>query len=245
MTAHTLARVKFQGISGLTKDVYVNDFHVQTAAAFTATDADNVTADLHTFYNDTTGTTAPIFDYMSDRVNRGTNSVAVDFYDVAAGGSPIFTRAFDGRGIGAVSDLPEEVSICLSFKGDYGTLPERGPVVTDLPTSESAIDQGAPATHSGRTRPRATKRGRIYLPPLNVGTLSKTATGVRVSGTVITDITVAASHLKSALAGHNAPWEVWSKRIGIGSLVTSGWVDDAFDTQRRRGPAPNTKTTWS
>jgi hypothetical protein len=52
--------------------------------------------------------------------------------------------------------------------------------------------------------------------------------------------------LFTAAGGHNWNLCAFSKAAWNGYLMTTGgviWVDDAFDTQRRRGPLAETKTS--
>ena len=70
--------------------------------------------------------------------------------------------------------------------------------------------------------PQARRRGRIFVGPLNAAA----ATQNRPSSAFITAMVTAGTNLKANTLG-----------IGAGSFVptNNGWVDNAFDTQRRRG----------
>jgi hypothetical protein len=39
-------------------------------------------------------------------------------------------------------------------------------------------------------------------------------------------------------------WSVWSRKNANTKLVTGGFVDNAFDTQRRRGEKASGRQTW-
>jgi hypothetical protein len=39
-------------------------------------------------------------------------------------------------------------------------------------------------------------------------------------------------------------WAVYSRRDNAGYLVSNGWVDDAFDIQRRRGVSALVRSLW-
>lgn len=90
--------------------------------------------------------------------------------------------------------------------------------------------------------PQARRRGRIYLGPL--------AASVNVDGrpneTFITHVCTAALAFKSGIEGlsGNEEWCVWSGTNETGVDITNGWVDNAFDVQRRRGLAPSIRQVW-
>lgn len=155
-------------------------------------------------------------------------AVTVKYYDLTDPEPrvPVFEAGFTittGTGAG----YPSEVAICLSFQGER----------------ESGVNQ-------------ARRRGRIYLGPLDadVGT---TSTGrVVVAPAAVTAITGAASTMATGL-GQTAVWCVFSPTTAgpqpwsAGVLdvaftpVTNGWVDNAFDTQRRRGTDSLVRTVWT
>lgn len=76
------------------------------------------------------------------------------------------------------------------------------------------------------------RRGRIYLGPLQIGM----NTSGRPTSTRITTIVNAAKALGDGIASDTGGnWVVWSGTSGVSTEVKNGWVDNAFDTQRRRG----------
>lgn len=90
--------------------------------------------------------------------------------------------------------------------------------------------------------PQARRRGRIFLPYVN----SISNVSGRPGSTARTAIAAAASALAGdigALPSHR--WAVWSTVDQEAVVVEDGWVDDAFDTQRRRGLAVTSRTTWA
>lgn len=115
--------------------------------------------------------------------------------------------------------FPAEVAICASLRAvGYG---------------QSGVPQGQ-------------RRGRIFLGPIaqTVGSIGtdgylRVDTGNR--GTIAT----ACQDLDSGLAADGWQWCVWSRTANSLYRVTGGWVEDEFDTQRRRGPGPLTRTAWS
>jgi hypothetical protein len=119
--------------------------------------------------------------------------------------------------------FPHEVAICMSF---------------------------AAAVASGQ--PRARRRGRVYLGPIYSGASSTSGGRVLVSATVRGIITAAAAAaFDTGLIATDPRLVVYSRTDDqTGESVANSchdvvtlWVDDAWDTQRRRGTAPTTRDT--
>jgi hypothetical protein len=83
--------------------------------------------------------------------------------------------------------------------------------------------------HGGSGRP--TERGRLYAPLyiLGIG-----ATGPNASTTTMNKIGALVPIL-TGLGGLNVDWVVWSQKNRHSTPVTDWHVDNAYDTQRRRG----------
>ena len=128
---------------------------------------------------------------------------------------PFFEDTWNFASAPAAAALPSELAICLSFQGDR----QAGEI-------------------------QARKRGRVYLGPW--GTSANVAPG-RPLGTLRTTIATAASALRAATLAHasNTAWTVWSPTNGSSVDVDGGWVDDAWDIQRRRGLDASSRTTWT
>jgi hypothetical protein len=91
----------------------------------------------------------------------------------------------------------------------------------------------------------ARRRGRIYIGPLNssCGAQEATSNICRVSGAVQADFAAAAVRLANHV---DAGWLIHSSMAGgTFAAVETGWVDNAFDTQRRRGPDASNRFTWA
>jgi len=91
--------------------------------------------------------------------------------------------------------------------------------------------------------PQARRRGRVYFGPI----ISTVSSGGRPSSTILTALTGAADVLASGLLAstNSAILSVWSVADSSAVHVTDGWVDNSFDTQRRRGVAPTARTTFT
>jgi hypothetical protein len=91
--------------------------------------------------------------------------------------------------------------------------------------------------------PQARRRGRVYLGPL--GTVANT-NGL-VAPATVTSIIAAATAFKTAVnaLASGVSWAIWSSTDNHAVPVLNGWVDNAFDVQRRRGIDAGSKTTFT
>lgn len=90
---------------------------------------------------------------------------------------------------------------------------------------------------------QARRRGRVYLGPFNSTILG---TDGRTNGTFRTAVVDFGQALLDASdAATDWAWFIWSTVDQDHSPVTNGWVDNEFDTQRRRGREYTLRTTFS
>lgn len=112
-----------------------------------------------------------------------------------------------------------------------GTLP--------LPT-ECAVTA---SFYGSRNLPR--QRGRVYIGPLSIGSIVVRAN----KATIADDLRITLAHAMRRMTQNGntnqAEWHVISSAGATSHQVTHGWVDDAFDTQRRRGQEATRRTEWS
>lgn len=120
--------------------------------------------------------------------------------------------------------LPEEVAVCLSMQA----------------TPVSGI-------------PQARRRGRIYVGPLTTGAVSIENGGTFVATNLRNALIAAADDLAAPDTSTSTQLAVFSRQQlqETGSMesaftpVSGGWVDDAFDIQRRRGSRSRNRTLWT
>jgi hypothetical protein len=227
-----LATVHFPHMSGLPEDTVVNSFVFSDAVGtpFTNAVADAVSGDIASFYNDAVAAGGPhtVAHFLGDQLSRAANAVFVEWYQIQEAmhgephGSPFHTTTFT---LGAMNPgaqgLPSELCVVCSIAAAPGSLPEE----------------------SGSTRPRARTRGRIYLGPLSSIVFDSEAGTRRVRVVSAARVTIAGAAARLADAT-NATWCVWSRRNGNALPVVTGFVDDAFDIQRRRGERAVGRTTF-
>lgn len=173
----------------------------------------NIVAKLVAFY-DIAQSSASVGSYLGGTVSRDPDAAMIKLYDEAANDLPPFYEdTFTVDAAGNPGDLPWEVACCLSFKNTSVT-----------------------------SSPERNRRGRVYIGPLTVGARVEVDGSVRPHSLFITDLLDAGEQL---VADNNAQstWVVWSPTLGFSFPVEAGWVDNAFDTQRRRGEAATSRTS--
>lgn len=140
------------------------------------------------------------------------------------------------------SILPDQVCAVLACHAALLGLLERGPLAS-IPTDEEGIDEGAPATHRGRTRPKGSHRGRLYVGPMcHLRVLLPV-----VPRGVLSSLQGSASFLRRSalLAARAIVWSVFSKALGTASPIVGGWVENKWAIQRRRGVKATRRALWT
>ena len=168
------------------------------------------------------GVSAPA-KFLSSTLNSTANAQTWEAYDVSAhldgspAGSPVTLGSWTLTGNTNVGNMPEECAIAITMQAGYGTDVEFAP--------------GA--------RPRARDRGRNYFGPC------------AVTLTVLTDINgrtgiipqcqkdlgfwiKAINTYTSAASSINWQLAVWSRKSARLKTLNDVWIDDRFDSQRRR-----------
>lgn len=120
--------------------------------------------------------------------------------------------------------LPGEVALCLSFAADY----------------EAGVNP-------------ARRRGRVYLGPLHAGCLETVGSQAMFQTGKLDDIIAAGNSLLAPenVDGSSLSWAMYSPTTDAeGANIDDSffdvqriWVDNALDTQRRRGASPTVRLT--
>lgn len=124
-------------------------------------------------------------------------------------------REFEAsRAITSGSSMPPEVAVCCSFQG----------------TKVSG-------------QPQSRRRGRVYLGPLRSSFLGTTG---RPASTLAPAVVSGALPLLALNVGAGISDMKWvvASTFGGRAAVDNGWVDNEFDTQRRRGRKFTVRTVW-
>lgn len=213
------AQLVLNGSSGLPEDRFVQTFVFGSidGGSPSNTELDTIAEALDAYLTVVpTGASNALHDFLGEQV---VSPATINLYRLGETPprTPIVYSVPHDTGTGA---LPAEVALCLSY---YATV----------------------------NQPR--RRGRIYFGPL-------AAEGLVFSGSAVGGDARPAAALRTSLLLSGAllrdfdtglyPWAVLHARDGNGPAATPAlrpitdlWVDDSFDTQRRRGLAPTLRST--
>ena len=206
-----------QSTTNLPRDQIINSWHFYKEDSFTD-DFENVRDMLRDFFT------------VGSSIN-GSNTVAVKMWiPESITQNTVLVRAYK---VGATPGSPPDWSGSFNF-GARGS-------ATPLP-AEVALCLSFQSEHEDGV-PQARRRNRKYLGPF--GSNANSTEG-RPSSAVINSIVAAARDLKQASAASLYwKWVVYSPTSDTYEEVDDGWVDNAWDTQRRRGRASTARTTWT
>lgn len=219
-----LVRAVMTSFTGLPQDDIVNDFAFKALVAPLPIDLTNMFAAVDEFYRTLTSSGNAVSQLISPFVSRAATHKLQAYSITAAGtGSPIREDAWLGP-VAAIENegLPSECAAVLSFHADLtGVLEE-----------------------AGATRPKARRRGRVYIGPLCPFAVDVGNPPYFLTAQTRATLNAAAVRLKDSAAADNVPWQVWSRVDQQLRPVVAGWTDNAPDTQRRRGATSTARVVW-
>ena len=229
--AHRKVTVIFTAQTGHPKDNIVNTWHFTTPTASGEVDTqavfDALVAAVKDFYDTAVvfgsvgGGGVPVRSFVTSVALQPT--VTVKIYrcetEIALGLSaePLFTTTFTLGAMASGAPYPAEVAICASFK----------------------------STPTDPAYPAACQRGRVFVGGLDSAQAGGVASGRVYVGAGFRDVLCGAMKRLANVNAQGINWIVWSHKLHQAFPVTAGWVDDAFDTQRRRGPDAGSRTLWT
>nr|CRY96631.1 hypothetical protein [uncultured prokaryote] len=221
-----LAQVCLAADTTIPADLAVNTFHFTVDPEVDAgpdltieqviTGERPLATDENGIHGDLSDLYVAIENYISVNVDIPTSVVKYINLSDPAPRIPLLELPFDPAPDISSSGLPSEVAICSSFEA----------------AKVSGVNQ-------------ARRRNRVFLGPLSLGTIVGPPYGV-VHANVRTVIADAFENfaLNSETQAHWT-WVVYSPTDDLTHNIANGWVDDAFDTQRRRGQEPTVRTNWT
>jgi hypothetical protein len=232
-----LARVEMQQGSLLPEDKVVNSFVINDPDGEIELEGPlSVTQALDNFYNQVHlvgGVNKRVSEFLSPCMSRTAGAVEVKYYEITGAldgdepvGSPFVIDTFTlGAAVG--TGLPAEVAAVLTLRGqDWQLAAVEAPDGADAGT---AVD-----------RPKQRHTGRLFIGPLTTGAVegdgsNRARLGANCRGAILN----ACSTLQEELTAQPAQkaWCMWSRRDAVVRRIVRGEVDNAFDTQRRRGEA--------
>lgn len=89
--------------------------------------------------------------------------------------------------------------------------------------------------------PQRRRRGRMYLGPLDGNVLTSDG---RITSIAYNSVNGAMEDFVNALEVDDITFGIWSTVDEQLVTVRSGWTDNAYDIQRRRGVLPTVRVTW-
>lgn len=217
------AQVTLKHVSALAEDDLVNVLHFSTADVAAGTLESIKTACIN-IYNRTNGANSPLYTFFSTEMAQNGHSVKLYNMDEPKPRAPISETTWNLPAAPNGDPLPGEVAVCMSFQAE--------------PTSGLI---------------QARRRGRLYFGRLDkdsssagrpssalISTLAGIGSGLLGDASADPDwswIVLSAAHTQS----EKDPRPSYPQTFAV---VTEGWVDNAFDTQRRRGLKATAKTLF-
>lgn len=229
-----LAVATLPSVTGLPQDTVTNAFAIKSPASPTSSQQTAVATAVSAFYNAVGPTVGEAVGYrMSKSISRAANACLVKVYDLdghldgSPHGSPLSTYSFTLTAAGAAVGLPSEVACVLRLEA----------VGRSSAPTESADGSDAGVTPD---RPKQRRTGRVYIGPLTADAISVVSNVPRINTSFRDSLLDSGERLADAIGAIGTGWTlgVWSRSDATIRDVDYVAVDDAFDTQRRRGEKP-------
>lgn len=227
---------RFPSVTGFTEDITECTLNCAHNGVLGGGDVQTAIEAFRDFWITIAGTQVTALGaYLSATIDRGANACSVLAYattDLDGStplGSPVDSLNFTLTAAGGGSEFPREVATVLSFHAD----------LTGVPVS--VTDPGPPVVV---TRPQSWRRGRMYIGPVKSSAGAGDTEGIlRVAPAFRTDVTQAFNAMCDTIATTDAlTVGVWSKTSAEVYDVVRAYMDNAWDTQRRRGLDPTART---
>lgn len=165
---------------------------------------------------------------------------------------------YNGLGVGQTNSIAGYLSSWVNRTAeirtyDLTTAKPRVPTITPLELNPYLSDNGLPeevalvTTFYGSPPITRRRRGRLYIGPLNSNTsvinFGNQAAPSAPNPVIIGDLRIATQTLAAI---DSVQWCIRSTLPSENFVpVAGGYVDNAFDTQRRRGPDATTRSVWT
>jgi hypothetical protein len=205
--------------SGRPEDAAINVWHFWSLPDDPQDAVEDINANVQTFYSSIEGL------YCANTI---TGEFHLKMYDLADPEPRAVIAEYDGATLSPTTGdgLPTECAVCLSFGGAPG---------------------------SGLNAKR--RNGRLYIGPLSNGVTSTIDGSVIVSAPTVTALVDAAvgvigyptiTHAWSVFSPTAAGAQPWDEATleAATTFVTRGFVNNSFDTQRRRGTVETGRTNF-
>lgn len=215
------AQVHLAAVSSIPADVAVNSYHFRVDSGPVLTDEDIITGqrdgipDENGIQGDLSDLYDTIADYLSIKIDPAASYIKWYNLDLPKPRTPFLTLSMDSFTTVGSDTLPSEVAIVSSF-------------------------QAAPVNGL----PQSRRRNRVYLGPLS--SLGLAAADGVINSSCREAIAGAFENLASNSASEAQwIWVVYSPTDDDNHAIADGWIDNAFDSQRRRGIESYSRETWT
>jgi len=201
--------------SGLPEDRVVNTFYFKDNVLPPNQEATITAAEnaVKDFYNGVTGTNTNVAAYISNIIKAGAVHVLKTYVAGLAAPNPPIRESFFTLLNNNGQPAPADVALCLSYRG--------------------SLEQGLDPKN---------RRGRLYIGPLSLGSIQTSANGSDALPNEALRIAMREA-AKRLLDLTSIRWQLWSPTTLNFVDLTHAWIDDQFDTQRRRGVKPTSRLT--
>jgi hypothetical protein len=179
-------------------------------------DVNDVFDRLEDFYTSNHGGAVAneLCDFLSPIISTASGASEMFCYLVGTPGPPIAYRTWTLTNTSSVDPLPFEVALCGSYAG----------------------------TSTGV--PSARQRGRIYAGPFGVNALDASTDGFPVPQNGLMASLLASMEFLELGNTPAGAWGVYSRVDDALYPISRGWVDNEFDTQRRRQTEASNRITF-
>lgn len=224
--------------SGRPEDMVQNTINLGVIGTLQSGDVDIAMIAFANFYNTLAPSqTGPVASRISGAISRAANACQILAYATAdltgntPFGSPFDMLNFTMGAEGASADLPEEVAVVVSYNGPLINVP---------------VSQPNPNPPPAVIRPQQRRRGRMFVGPLNgVAGTQQGGDVFRPTPVFVTDLGLAFKGMGDTIQGAaSVELGVWSKADAEVYEVVGGYVDNAWDIQRRRGVVASSRTPF-
>ncbi len=210
------AQYIIQMTSGIPADAVINTWHFLTPSEIVLpAELDDVVAALKQFYDSPSPSGPSVDNLLSVDASNQLRRIKIHKRTAIKPEPTLREEVYTTSQAGVGGSFPHEVALCLSSR----SVPDAGVV-------------------------QRRRRGRVYIGPLSdhITMISRAGGDVRPSASARSTLASAAGRLRDRTGP--AIWSTYSTVDGAAVPVVNGWVDDAYDTQRRRGTKALVRTTW-
>lgn len=214
------AQVVLPYTTGLPRDVAINTFWFNVPEPVDGADVTEIANRLVAFYNDDYGGTK-VADRMAKVIDRTT------------GACSIIQKLYPGPGDTGAGDQIDEFTSTWTLE-NYTT-------GTPLPLEVAVCC----SFYGGGSEPARNRRGRVFVGPLNITAITDSVDQLPTVHAPFASCLAQAGLGLASATDADVQWVVYSRVRSEVFVVEAGWVDNEFDTQRRRQVEATARTSFA